>query len=79
MTQCLSTRRIRAISLSTITLCAFGLAGCSEPVSKDNLHAVVDHVNRGGADHIIEDFPGTDVTARIENGGTLVLKVTNFP
>ncbi len=58
---------------------AVAIAACSPGVSRDNLPAVVAAVNNGSADYLFEDIPGAEVSARVENGDTLVLKVTNVP
>lgn len=58
---------------------ALVLAGCSPGVSKDNLPAVVAAVNNGSADYLFEDIPGAKVSARVDDGDTLVLRVTNVP
>lgn len=55
------------------------IAACSPGVSKDNLPAVVRAVNNGSADYLFADIPGAKVSARVDPGDTLVLKVTNVP
>ena len=55
------------------------LASCSPGVSKDNLPAVVAAVNNGSADYLFKDIPGAKVSARVDEGDTLVLKVSNIP
>ena len=55
------------------------LAACSPGVSKENLPAVVRAVNNGSADYLFADIPGVKVSARLDPGDTLVLKVANVP
>lgn len=58
---------------------ALVVGACSPGVSKDNLPAVVAAVNAGSADYLFADIPGAKVSARLDEGDTLVLKVTNVP
>lgn len=55
------------------------LAACSPGVSEDNLPAVVAAVNSGSADYLFKDIPGAKVSARVDDGNTLVLKVAGVP
>lgn len=55
------------------------LAACSAGVSTADLPTVVRGINAGEADHLFEEMPGVEVSARIDEGNTLVLKARNLP
>lgn len=66
-------------NLLSLGLLAAALTGCGPSVSKDSLPEVVRWVNDGNMDYLFADLDGTDISARLDPGDTLVLKVTNLP
>ena len=55
------------------------VAACNPSVSKDDLPTIVRGVNAGEADYLFKEMPGVELSARIDEGDTLVLKVENLP